>query len=270
MLSRYSLKEKESAMLQTAIEAAVEAGKFLKMNVGKVRQLERKAGQETNLVTEFDKKAEDIIIGMIKKRFPHHDFLSEEAGAADVQSEYRWIIDPLDGTTNFAHGMPIFSVTIGLEHKGEMVLGAIYDPNQDELFTAEKGKGAWLNKRRIEVSKHSKLINSLIVTGFPYTVNENPELEMVHFKNFLVESQAVRRLGSAAIDLAYVACGRFDGFFEGHLNAWDMAAGVLLVMEAGGKWTDYRGFPSTVYNRQMLATNGVIHDQMIAILKKGL
>jgi myo-inositol-1(or 4)-monophosphatase len=256
-------------MLQVAIEAALEAGKFLKMNVGKIRHIERKEGQVTNLVTEIDKKSEQLIISIIKKRFPHHDFLCEESGAAEVKSEYRWIIDPLDGTTNFAHGMPVFSVTIGLEYKGEIILGAVYDPNQDELFTAEKGKGAWLNKRRIEVSKQSKLIESLIVTGFPYTVNQNPEPQLVHFKNFLVESQAVRRLGSAAIDLAYVACGRVDGFFEGYLKAWDMAAGVLLVTEAGGKWTDYRGFPSTVYNKQLLATNGIIHEQMVAVLKKG-
>ena len=256
-------------MLPVAIEAALEAGKFLKMNVGKIRHIDRKEGQVTNLVTEIDKKSEQLIISIIKKRFPHHDFLCEESGAAEVKSDYRWIIDPLDGTTNFAHGMPVFSVTIGLEFKGEIILGAVYDPNQDELFTAEKGKGAWLNKRRIEVSKQSKLIESLIVTGFPYTVNQNPEPQLVHFKNFLVESQAVRRLGSAAIDLAYVACGRFDGFFEGFLNAWDMAAGVLLVTEAGGKWTDYRGFPSTVYNKQMLATNGIIHEQMVAVLKKG-
>ena len=257
-------------MLQVAIEAALEAGKFLKMNVGKIRHIERKGGQPTNLVTEIDKKSEQLIISKIKHHFPHHDFLGEESGAAEVNSEYRWIIDPLDGTTNFAHGLPLFSVTIGLEYKGEIVLGAIYDPNHDELFTAEKGKGAWLNKRRIEVSKQSTLIESLVVTGFPYTINQNPDAELGHFRNFLIESQAVRRLGSAAIDLAYVACGRFDGFFEGHLNAWDMAAGVLLVTEAGGKWTDYRGFPSTVYNKQMLASNGIIHEEMVAVLRKGM
>lgn len=257
-------------MLQIAIEAALEAGKYLKKNVGKIRHIERKAGQETNLVTEIDKKAEETIIGRIKKHFPNHDFLGEESGAAEINSEYRWIIDPLDGTVNYTHGLSIFCVSIGLEHKGEIVLGVVYDPNLDELFTTEKGKGARLNKKRIRVSKTPKLIESLVVTGFPYTVNKNPEPDITHFRNFVVEAQAARRLGSAALDLSYVACGRFDGFWEGSLNPWDMAAGVLLVTEAGGKWTDYHGVPSNVYNKQMLATNGLVHEQMMAVLKKGM
>lgn len=257
-------------MLHVAIDAALEAGKFLKKNIGKIKQIERKGGQETNLVTEIDKKSEQIIIKRIKKKYPHHDFLGEEYGATETQSEYRWIIDPLDGTTNYTHGLRIFSVTIGLEYKGEIVLGVIYDPNLDELFTAEKGKGAWLNKKRIKVSKTTKLIESLVVTGFPYDVRDNLDNIAEHFRNFLKESQAVRRLGSAALDLAYVAAGRFDGFWEVKLNPWDMAAGVLLVTEAGGKRTDFRGLPANVYVPQMLATNGLIHDQMLAVLKKGV
>ncbi len=257
-------------MLEVAREAALEAGRYLKMNVGKIHQIEYKAGQETNLVTEIDKKAEEIIICKIKQHFPQHDFLGEESGAAEVKSEFRWIIDPLDGTVNYTHGLPVFCVSIGLEHNGEIILGVVYNPNLDELFTAEKGKGAWLNNERIEVSKTTKLMESLVVTGFPYTINKNPEPELTHFRNFILQSQAVRRLGSAALDLSYVACGRFDGFWEGTLHAWDMAAGVLLVTEAGGKWTDYRGLPSNVYNKQMLASNGLIHDQMIAVLKKGM
>jgi len=257
-------------MLQIAIEAALEAGKYLKENVGKIRRIEHKGGHETNLVTEIDQNAEAMIIGRIKKRFPDHDFLGEESGSAEVKSEYRWIIDPLDGTVNYTHGLPIYSVSIGLEHEGKIVLGAVYDPSLDELFTAEKGKGARLNKERIHVTKTQRLMESLIVTGFPYSINEKPEPELTHFRNFVMESQAVRRLGSAAIDLCYVACGRFDGFREGTLNAWDMAAGVLLVTEAGGTWTDYSGAPSSVYNPQMLATNGLIHKQMIAVLKKGI
>ncbi len=257
-------------MLQVAIEAALEAGKFLKMNVGKIRHIEYKGGQETNLVTEIDKKSEQLIIGKIKQHFPHHDFLCEESGAAEVKSEYRWIIDPLDGTVNYTHALPIYSVSIGLEYKGEIILGVVYDPNSDELFTAEKGKGAWLNKKRIEISKTTKLIESLVVTGFSYDVNEHPEPSVTHFRNFLAEAQAIRRLGSAALDLCYVASGRFDGFWEGVIRPWDMAAGVLIVMEAGGKWTDFRGFPSTVYKEEILATNGLIHEQMIAVLKKGI
>jgi myo-inositol-1(or 4)-monophosphatase len=255
-------------MLNLAIDAALEAGNLLKKNVGKVKQIEYKGGNATNLVTEIDKKSEEIIIGKIKQKYPDHDFLGEESGYAKVTSEFRWIIDPLDGTTNYAHGLPIFSVTIGLEYKGEIILGVVYNPSLDEMFTAEKGKGAYLNKRPIAVSKTGKLIESLVVTGFPYTVNENPEPEITHFRNFIVESQAVRRLGSAAIDLAYVACGRFDGFWEGTLNAWDMSAGVLLVTEAGGMWTDYQGKPSSVYNKHVLTSNGLIHDEMLRVLHK--
>jgi myo-inositol-1(or 4)-monophosphatase len=257
-------------MLQLAVEAALEAGRFLKANVGKIKTIERKGGQETNLVTEIDRKAEQIIIGRIKEKYPDHDFLGEESGSADVKSEYKWIIDPLDGTINYTHGVPVFCVSIGLEHNGEIILGVVYDPNLDELFTAEKGKGAYLNKKRIEVSKKTRLIESLIVTGFPYDIRDNPDPVVAHFRNFLAEAQAIRRLGSAAIDLCYVAAGRFDGFLEGMLNPWDMAAGVLMVTEAGGKWTDFRGLPSSVYGKQMLATNTLIHDQMLAVLKKAL
>jgi myo-inositol-1(or 4)-monophosphatase len=257
-------------MLQVAIEAALEAGKFLKMNVGKIRHIERKDGQETNLVTEIDKKSEQLIISRIKQHFPNHDFLGEEYGSAEVKSDYRWIIDPLDGTVNYTHALPIFCVSIGLEYKGEIILGVVYDPSMDELFTAEKGKGAWLNKKRIEVSKKTKLIESLLVTGFSYNVNEHPEPSVTHFRNFLAEAQGIRRLGSAALDLCYVAAGRFEGFWEGVIRPWDMAAGVLIVSEAGGKWTDFRGFPSTVYKEEILATNGLVHEQMAAVLKKGM
>ena len=199
-------------MLQVAIEAALEAGKFLKMNVGKIRHIEHKGGQKTNLVTEIDKKSEQMIISKIKQHFPHHDFLCEESGAAEVKSEYRWIIDPLDGTVNYTHALPIYTVSIGLEYKGEIILGVVYDPSLDELYTAEKGKGAWLNKKRIEVTKTTKLIESLVVTGFAYDVNERPEPSVTHFRNFLAEAQAIRRLGSAALDLCYVAAGRFRRF----------------------------------------------------------
>ena len=266
----YHLVVVTNQMLEIAIEAAVEAGRLLKINAGKVMHIDRKLGQETNLVTETDKKAEEIIIRKIKKRYPHHDFLAEESGGSEEKSEYKWIIDPLDGTTNFTHGLPIFCVSIGLEVKGEMTLGVVYDPNLDELFTVEKGKGAFLNKRRMIVSKTSKLIESLIVTGFPYDIRSRPETILTHFNNFLLEAQAVRRLGSAALDLCYVAAGRFDGFWESTLNPWDMAAGVLLLEEAGGLFTDFLGFPTTIYKKQVLATNRIIHDQMIAVLKKGM
>ena len=257
-------------MLQLAIDTALEAGTFLKKNVGKIRQIEYKGGEKTNLVTEIDKKSEEIIFARIREKHPDHDFLGEESGAADVQSEYRWIIDPLDGTINYTHGLPIYCVSIGLEYKGEIIVGVVYDPSMDELFYAEKGKGAWMNKSRLRVSNTNELMSSLLVTGFPYSINKQPEPTLTHFRNFIIHSQAVRRLGSAAIDLAYVACGRFDGFWEGTLNAWDMAAGILLVSEAGGVCTDYLGKPLNIYNQRVLATNGVIHQPMLDVLKSGM
>ena len=257
-------------MLQLAVEAAREAGTFLKMNVGKIRQVEYKQGEERNLVTEIDKKAEQLIMEKIRQRYAHHDFLGEESGSHLTNSDYKWIVDPLDGTTNFTHGLPIFCTSIALEYKGEVVLGAIYDPSADELFTAEKGKGAYLNNRRIHVSQARRLMESLIVTGFPYDIKENPYNAVEHFSNFLMQCQAVRRLGSAALDLSYVACGRFDGFWEVTLNPWDMAAGVLFVQEAGGTFTNFRGFPSNIYTPNVLATNGLIHEQMVEVLRKGI
>jgi myo-inositol-1(or 4)-monophosphatase len=258
------------AMIHTAIEAALEAGRFLKMNMGKVKHIERKQGQETNLVTEIDRTSEAMIIATIKRRFPHHDILAEESGSHNKQSDFRWIIDPLDGTTNFTHGLPVFCVSIALEVKGVLTLGVVYDPNLNELFTVEKGRGAFLNNRPIRVSTTEGLDESLVVTGFPYSIRKNPGNAIQHFTNFLLEAQAVRRLGSAALDLCYVAAGRFDGYWEVALNPWDMAAGVLLVEEAGGKVTDFRGFPSTIYNPPVLATNGIVHDQMVEVLRRGM
>lgn len=255
-------------MLKTAIEAAREAGMFLKAHVGNARQVERKFGQATNLVTEIDKGAEEIIISRLKSKFPDHDFLGEESGSHAAVSDYKWVIDPLDGTTNFTHGLPIFSVSIALEHRGDLVVGVIYDPNLDELYTAERGKGAFLNGSRIRVSKTDRLIESLLVTGFPYDIRDNPDQAVEHFRDFLMEAQAVRRLGSAALDLCYVAAGRMDGFWEVKLNPWDMAAGVLLIQEAGGKWTDFQGNPSTIYTQKMLSTNGLIHEAMVKVLAK--
>lgn len=265
-------------MLSVAVEAAKEAGKFLKFNIGKVKEIQRKVGQETNLVTEIDRQSEQLIIGIIKRHFPQHDFLAEEGGlrqgdssvGGEKKSEYRWIIDPLDGTVNYTHRFPCFAVSIGLEKNGEIILGVVYDPNFDELFTAEKGRGAFVNGKRLSVSKADVLIRSLLVTGFPYNIKDNPDHAIEHFINFLKEAQAVRRMGSAAIDLAYVAAGRIDGFWEVSLNPWDVAAGVLLVAEAGGKVTDFLGNPYSIYGKPILASNGVIHEEMIRVLRKVL
>ncbi len=256
-------------MLNIAIEAAKEAGKFLKYSVGRVKNIEVKQGEERNLVSEIDKGSEAKIIGMIKRHYPHHAILAEESGASDTSSDYKWVIDPLDGTTNFLHGLPIFSVTIGIEYKGEIVAGVVYDPNLDELFTAEKGSGAYLNGKRMKVTSSSALIDSLLVTGFPYDIAQNPDNAIGHFVNFLAEARGLRRLGSAAIDLSYVAAGRFDGFWEVNLNPWDMAAGILFVREAGGRVTDFNGQETSIYKKQVLASNGTIHDAMLRILSKG-
>jgi len=256
-------------MISTAIEAATEAGKYLKKNLGKVRNIQLKDGGEKNLVTEIDKHSEEIIIEIIKKHHPSHDILAEESGKTRGQSsDYRWIIDPLDGTTNFTHSFPVFCVSIGLEHCGELIAGAIYDPNFDELFTAEKGKGAFLNGKRIHVSSVDSLKRSLLVTGFPYNIAENPDHAVEHFVQFLMDAQAVRRMGSAAIDLAYVAAGRYEGFWEVWLNPWDMAAGAIILTEAGGMLSDFSGNGFSIYEKQILATNGRVHEEMKKILSK--
>lgn len=257
-------------MLNIAIEAAREAGKYLKFSVGKVRSIEIKKGEERNLVSEIDKTSEAKIISIIKRHHPNHAILAEESGEAATASDYKWVIDPLDGTTNFLHGLPIFCVTIGIEYKGEIVAGVVYDPNMEELFTAEKGSGAYCNGKRMKVSAATDLINSLLVTGFPYDIVKNPDNAVGHFVNFLMEGQGLRRLGSAALDLSYVAAGRMDGFWEVNLNPWDMAAGILFVNEAGGKVTDFSGTASSIYNKQVLATNGLIHEAMLGVLKKGM
>jgi myo-inositol-1(or 4)-monophosphatase len=257
-------------MLELAIEAALEAGKYLKESVGNIRHIEYKEGQETNLVTEIDKQSEQMIMEKIKQHYPDHDFLGEETGGHNVKSEYRWIIDPLDGTVNFTHGLPLFCVSIGLEYKGTIQLGVVYNPISNELFTAERGKGAYLNSKRLQVTKTNTLIESMLVTGFPYNVKENPDHAVEHFTNFLMEAQALRRLGSAALDICYVAAGRFEGFWEVNLHPWDVAAGVLILLEAGGVWTDFHGLPTSVYNPQLLASNGSIHEEMIRVLKKSL
>lgn len=255
-------------MITTAMEAAREAGQFLKHSVGKVRTIEVKQGEVRNLVSEIDKGSEERIIGMIRRRYPTHAILAEESGASATTADTRWIIDPLDGTTNFLHGVPIFSVTIGIEHKGEIVAGVVYDPNLDEMFSAERGSGAFLNGRRVTTSVSTELISSLLVTGFPYDLAADPGSAVEHFVEFLMAARGMRRLGSAAIDLAYVAAGRFDGFWEVNLNPWDMAAGALLVTEAGGTVSGYAGEPLNIYGKKVVASNGHIHPAMVNVLSR--
>jgi myo-inositol-1(or 4)-monophosphatase len=254
-------------MINVAIEAAREAGKFLRLSVGKVRNVEQKKGEERNLVSEIDRGAEERIISIIKRRYPSHAFLAEESGGSEAPTEYRWIIDPLDGTTNFLHGVPIFSTSIAVEHKGEVIAGVVYDPMADEMYTAEKGSGAFLNGKRLKVSTASRMIQSLLVTGFPYDISQNPEQAVERFVEFLMAAQGVRRLGSAALDLSYVAAGRFEGFWEVSLNPWDMAAGALFVREAGGTTTDMTGVPLNIYQKGVVASNGLIHEAMLEVLR---
>jgi myo-inositol-1(or 4)-monophosphatase len=250
-----------------AVQAARKAGGILKKRLGRKRTIGFKGA--VNLVTEMDLLSEKIIVDEIKSHYPDHDVLAEERAAAENASRFRWIIDPLDGTTNYAHGFPIFSVSIALAKDGEVVFGVVYDPTRDELFTAEKGKGARLNGRRIRVSSQSTLTRSLLATGFPYDLRESRVNNFDHFYNFAIRAQAVRRAGSAALDLCYVAAGRFDGFWEMKLGPWDIAAGSLMVSEAGGKITDFTGRPLNLSGKHVLASNGKIHAAMLRIVKKG-
>jgi myo-inositol-1(or 4)-monophosphatase len=256
-------------MLEIAIQAAREAGRIQKTYLGKISHINTKSG-DSDLVTEVDKRCEERIIEIIRQHYPTHSILAEESGAHNTPSEYKWIIDPLDGTTNYAHAFPFFGVSIGLERRGELMLGVVYNPNLDELFTAQKGIGAFLNHKPIKVSQISSLAKSLLITGFPYNLKDNPHNCVGHFNNFLVSAQAVRRLGSASLDLCYLACGRFDGFWEVSLNPWDAAAGVLLIREAGGRVTDFLGNEYDIYKGPILASNGKIHEAMIELLKKGM
>lgn len=254
-------------MLNFAIETARDAGRVLLEKFGRIETVTKKG--DINLVTEADLASEALIVERIKSHFPRHAILAEEAGNAVVTGEdggHKWIIDPLDGTTNYAHGYPCFCVTIALEYESEIVLGVTYDPTRDELFTAEKGRGAALNGKPIRVSDTHELGNALIVTGFPYDIKHREDFAR-HLTEFLLSSRGVRRDGSAAIDMAYVACGRFDGFWEDGLNPWDVAAGKLLIEEAGGVISYYDGSKFSIYTPPIVANNGLIHQQMLNVLR---
>jgi len=254
-------------MLKTTLLNAVEAGaRELKRFFNNPNlKISNKEGIN-NWVTEADHAAEKAIIDCIRKDYPDHFILSEETGELKSDSEYKWIIDPIDGTINFASGIPICCVSIGLEKDGKMVLGAVYNPFIEELFFAQKGFGASLNDKKIHVSQKAAAINSCLVTGFPYTYLDAENGPLQVFERFIRKGVPVRRLGSAAIDLCWVAAGRFDGFYEHKLQAWDSAAGFLIVEEAGGKVTDFEGRPYSPYQPHILATNGKIHNEMLDII----
>ncbi len=257
-------------MLNFAMQTAREAGRVLAERFGR-RQLKVTSKGEIDLVTEADLASERLIVERIRSHYPRHSILSEEAGEVAVvggeRAEWKWVIDPLDGTTNYAHGYPCFCVSIALEHEGEVVVGVVYDPVRDELFAAERGEGASLNGRRIRVSEVSDINRALLCTGFPYDVRERSNFAR-HFTAFIMNAQSVRRDGAAALDLAYVACGRFDGFWEEGLRPWDVAAGVLLVEEAGGRVTHYDGSPFRIYQPPIAASNGLVHEAMLEVLQQ--
>lgn len=221
-----------------------------------------------NIVTDADLAAEQLIVSYLLKAFPTHHILAEESLFDTRGGSHVWIIDPLDGTTNYAHGLPFFSVSIGLEIKGEIVLGVVYAPALNELFVARRGEGAFCNDNPIRVSKNASLNDSLLATGFPYDIRSGRNTNLDYFNEFVMRVQAIRRVGSAALDLAYLAAGHFDGFWELALQPWDCAAGTILIREAGGMVTNLRGEPISIYEREFLASNGLIHNDMLKILRK--
>jgi len=247
---------------QTLTEAARAGAEEIMRFFNKEFTISNKQGAN-NLVTEADHASEKAIISVIHKYFPDHAILGEESGEIVQDSTYKWIIDPIDGTVNFANGIPICCVSIAVEHNGEIVLGAVYNPFINEFFFAQKGYGSSLNDKKIHVSSKSEVIKSCLVTGFPYTYLDMPNGPLQIFERFIRKGVPVRRLGSAAIDLCWVAAGRFDGFYEMNLQAWDSAAGFLIVEEAGGKVTDFKGNHFSPHQTFVVATNGIIHDEIL-------
>ncbi|MBZ5648849.1 MAG: inositol monophosphatase [Acidobacteriia bacterium] len=241
-------------------EIAREAGALLMEYFQQHVKVEYKG--DADLVTVADRTSEILIRDRIKARWPAHDILGEEQGLVDTGSDYRWFVDPLDGTTNFAHGFPVFCVSLGLQHKDRLVAGVVYDPTRDELFAAERGSGAYLNQQRVQVSKIANLSECLVATGFPsHKRHKNPNIHFYH--QITLRTHGVRRAGSAALDLCCVASGRFDGFWEFNLNPWDTAAGVLIVEEAGGKVTDFKDGAFQLNSRETLASNGLVHPALL-------
>lgn len=254
--------------LDVAVETALKAGKYLRKRFRYPKHIEYKG--EIDLVTDSDVGVEQIIIGSLKKACPRHNILAEETmGVARISRKgYCWIIDPIDGTTNFAHGYPLFAISIALEYNGEVILGVAYNPLLKELFTAQLGKGAYLDGKQIHVSKTKDLAHSLLATGFPYDIRQDSKTNLEYFARFQLKAQNIRRDGSAVLNLCYTACGRFDGFWELKLNPWDTASGFLIVKEAGGKVTDFKGDRFNIYKKEILSTNGLIHKQMLEVLNQ--
>jgi myo-inositol-1(or 4)-monophosphatase len=254
-------------MKSIGIQAALAGGQVLSRRFGGVLEIRHKG--EVDLVTDADREAEQAVVAVIHGTFPRHDILAEEADYGPRRSEYRWIIDPLDGTTNFAHGFPWFAVSVALEIGGEVVLGVVYNPVHGELFVAERGRGAFLNDIQMRVSRTKRLEEAMLATGFPYDRKVSPANNYDHFIHFQQRAQACRRVGAASLDLAYTAAGRIDGFWEMKLQPWDVAAGQLLVTEAGGRVSAFDGREISSLGRECLASNGQIHQAMVEVLGQG-
>jgi len=257
-----------SANINVMVKACRKASKTLIRDFGEVEKLQVSLKGPGDFVTASDKKVEKIIIEELQKARPDYSILSEEVGEINKDESFRWIIDPIDGTANFLHGIPHFAISIGLEHNKEIICGIIYDPIKDEMFVAEKGKGSYLNNQRMRVSSRSKLKDCIIFTGGPKQNAENRELALKEYNNFSSKVLIpIRKLGSASLDMAYVAAGRCDGFWQRNLNYWDVAAGIILVKESGGFVTDFSGESSYIQNKTILVTNSKINNEMIEILK---
>jgi myo-inositol-1(or 4)-monophosphatase len=251
--------------LETAVEIAREAGALLSEYFERRVRFELKG--EFDLVTEADRASERLIVERLRAAYPEHSIVAEEGGGVTGGSEYRWYVDPLDGTTNFAHGFPVYNVTLAVERAGELIAGVIFDPTREELFTAELGAGAFLNGERIRVSKAAALAETLVATGFP-SRKRHQNINVHFYYQLAMLTHGVRRAGSAALDLAYVACGRLDAFWEFGLNPWDMAAGILMVREAGGECSDMQGGPADLRGPHLLADNGLIHASLLELFEK--
>ena len=252
--------------LNDLIHFAKGAGEILMGGYGKKHQVQHKG--RTDLVTEIDRDSENYLVNQIRTHFANHTIIAEESGHLAGQNDHCWFVDPLDGTSNYAHGVPIFSVTLAYAFKGKVQLGVVYDPTRDQCFSAERGKGAWLNGNAIHVSQTSQLIDSMLVTGFPYDLKDNQNNNIDNFTRFFYRAQSIRRLGSAAIDVAYVAAGWYDGYWEVSIYPWDIAAGTLMVEEAGGVVTDLNGDPDYLKPPYaIIATNYNLHPKMLAILQ---
>lgn len=256
-----------SRFLHLAEKAVCEAGRMLRQGMSQRREISFKGA--VDLVTNFDRKAQEMVFNRLSAAFPDHGFLAEEGLHREKAGDFLWVIDPLDGTTNYAHRFPVFCISIALEFQGRVVLGLVYDPMREEIFRAVEAEGAYLNGQEIHVSPVDDLDRSLLATGFPYDVRESRVNNVIHFNKFLVRAQAIRRCGSAALDLCYVACGRFDGFWELKLKPWDVSAGALMVKEAGGRLSDFSGAEFSISNAETLASNGLIHEAMITVLQAG-